>query len=221
MTIKLYYDFMSQPSRALYILLKASKCNFEPKYVDVRKGEHLSEAYSKINRFNRVPVIDHNGFVLTESVAIMNYLSREGIVPESLYPKDSKHRARVEEYLEWQHVGFRFPLAWHFRVKVLFKEPDQKRVASYEKRMVAALEEFEAKWLDKSTFLTGETPTVADLLAACEVEQPRMADFDPSARYPKIAAWLQKVRQHFNPHFDEAHVVVNKIAAKYNKQAKL
>ncbi|KAJ2949292.1 hypothetical protein O0L34_g6241 [Tuta absoluta] len=221
MSFKLYYDFMSQPSRAVYILLKTAKCNFEPKYIDVRKGEHLSEAYTQINRFNKVPVIDHNGFILTESVAIMNYLSREGIIPEYLFPKDSKHRARVEEYMEWQHVGFRFPLAWHFRVKVLFKEQDPKRIANYEKRMVAALEEFEAKWLGKSSFLTGDTVTVADLLAACEVEQPRMADFNPSEKHAKIAVWLQKVREHFNPHFDEAHVVVNKVAAKYNKQAKL
>lgn len=38
MTLKLYYDLMSQPSRALYILLKATGCNFESKYVDLRKG---------------------------------------------------------------------------------------------------------------------------------------------------------------------------------------
>lgn len=48
----------------------------------------------------------------------MNYLSREGIIPESLYPKDSKARAMVQEFLEWQHVGLRLPCAMYFRVKV-------------------------------------------------------------------------------------------------------
>lgn len=39
MTLKLYYDLMSQPSRALYILLKTSKCNFEPKITHIGKGK--------------------------------------------------------------------------------------------------------------------------------------------------------------------------------------
>lgn len=220
MPIKLYCDLMSQPSRALYILLKSIKCDFEPKFVNLRQAEHYSEEYSAINRFQKVPVIDHNGFILTESVAILKYLSRENVIPESLYPKESKAQARVEEFLEWQHAGLRLHCAMYFRVKylnpVMFGKPaDPVSLAGYESRMEAALTEFNEKWLGRGTdFINGNSPTVADLLAACELEQPRMSGYDPSENFKNIQVWWKKVREHFNPYYDEGHVIVNKIIRK-------
>nr|QGZ00478.1 glutathione S-transferase theta1 [Glyphodes pyloalis] len=226
MAIKLYYDLMSQPSRTLYILLKSLNCNLELKSVDLRKGEHYSEEFTKVNRMQRVPVIDHNGFVLSESVAIVKYLSRENIIPENLYPRESRLQARVEEFLEWHHVGLRLHCAMYFRVKymdpILFgRKTDERQIASYERRMVSALEDFNSKWLGRGTpFIVGESVTVADLFAATELEQPRMAGYDPKEHFPVIATWAQKVREFF-PHYDEAHVILNKVIAKQSKTSKL
>lgn len=223
MPLKLYCDLMSQPSRALYILFNSIKCNFEAKFVNLRGAEHYSEEFTAINRLQKVPVIDHDGFVLTESVAILKYLSRENVMPESLYPKESKAQARVEEFLEWQHTGLRLHCAMYFRVKylnpVMFGKPtDAKTLEGYESRMEAALTEFDTKWLGRGTdFITGNTPTVADLLAACELEQPRMSGYDPSENYKNIKVWWKKVREHFNPYYDEGHVIVNKIIKKNSK----
>ncbi|XP_013194289.1 glutathione S-transferase theta-1 [Amyelois transitella] len=225
MSLKLYFDLMSQPSRALYILLKKINYQFEPKYVDLRKAEHYSEEFTKINRIQRVPVIDHNGFILTESVAIYNYLSREGIIPDSLFPKESKQRARVEEFLEWHHIGLRLHCAMFFRVvymdPILFNRkntPD--KVATYEGRMETSLEDFDTKWLGRGhDYVAGDSITVADLVAACELEQPRMAGYDPKKKYSNIATWYEKVRDHFNPYYDEAHVILNKVVAKQAKTA--
>ncbi|XP_014360250.2 glutathione S-transferase theta-1 [Papilio machaon] len=227
MALKLYYDLMSQPSRALYILLKATKCNFESNYVDLRKGEHYTEGFSKINRLQKVPVIDHNGLLLSESVAIINYLSREGVIPETLYPRDSRTRALVQEYLEWQHVGLRLHCAMYFRVKyldpiLLGRTPSEEQIKGYEERMVSALQLLETKWLGRGTdFIVGNNVTVADLWAACELEQPRMAGFDAKDKFPNIATWWTKVRQNFNPHYDEAHIILNKIVQKQQKASKL
>nr|AKS40350.1 glutathione S-transferase theta 1 [Chilo suppressalis] len=224
MSIKLYCDLMSQPSRTLYILLKTIKCDFETKLVDLRKGQHFSDEFTKINKIQRVPVIEHNGFILSESVAIVNYLSREGIIPDNLYPQDSKKRARVEEFLEWHHIGLRLPCSMYFRVKQLDpiitgKQPEAKTVAGYENRMLQSLDTFSTKWLNQGhDFLCGNTVTVADLFAACELEQPRMAGYDPKEHFPAIATWAKKVQQHFNPYYDEGHVIVNKVI---NKQKKM
>ncbi|XP_050350705.1 glutathione S-transferase theta-1 [Nymphalis io] len=225
MSIKLYYDLMSQPSRALYILLKTAKCNFEPKLIDLRRGEHYSEEYTAINRFQRVPLINHDGFILSESVAIIKYLARENLIPESLYPKDSKSQARVDKFLEWQHIGLRLHCAMYFRAKymdpILFgKQPDAKTIEGYTRRMESALETFDTHWLNNGTeFVAGNTITVADLLAACELEQPRMAGYNPADNFDGISKWWKKVRDHFNPHYDEAHVILNKIVSKQTKSA--
>lgn len=50
---------------------------------------------------------------------------------------------------------------------------DQKNLEGYLRRMENALESFDSLWLGQGhKFITGENITVADLLAACEVEQP-------------------------------------------------
>lgn len=225
MVLKLYYDLMSQPSRVLYILLKTMKYDFEPKYVNLRKAEHYSEDFTKVNRMQRVPVIDHNGFILTESIAILKYLSRENIIAESLYSKESKLQARIEEFLEWQHIGLRLHCAMYFRVVhmdpiLTGRKSEEKTIQGYKRRMMMALDDFDTKWLGRGTaFIVGETPTVADLVAACELEQPRMAGFEPKDHFPNIAAWWPKVRDHFAPHYEDAHVILNKIIDKMDRAA--
>lgn len=68
MVLKLYFDKMSQPSRALLMFVRANKsvipCEEMP--VALRKGEHLNDKFAQINPFQKVPVVEHNDFVLTE-----------------------------------------------------------------------------------------------------------------------------------------------------------
>ena len=81
----------------------------------------MSSEYKKeVSKFGKVPVLHHGDFRLTESVAILRYLSREtsGNELDKWYPKDSKVQARVDEYLEWQHLETRAKCAVYFQKKV-------------------------------------------------------------------------------------------------------
>uniref|UniRef100_K1QWE7 Glutathione S-transferase theta-1 n=1 Tax=Magallana gigas TaxID=29159 RepID=K1QWE7_MAGGI len=110
--LKLYYDLMSQPSRALYMFVKLNRIPFEDKAVALRSGEHKQEAFTKINPVQLVPVIDDGGFVLTER----HYLCNRYDLPEHWYPrKDIKAQAKVNEYLNWQHANTRMNCAMVFR----------------------------------------------------------------------------------------------------------
>jgi hypothetical protein len=44
-----------------------------------------------------------------------------------------------------------------------------------------------------------------------------IAGYDPRTEYPKISAWLERVRQDLSPHYDEAHKIINKIAGRKAK----
>ncbi|XP_045129234.1 glutathione S-transferase theta-1-like [Portunus trituberculatus] len=217
--LKLYIDLMSQPSRALYIFLKKTKIPFETNLVNLAKGAHRTEEYAAINPFQQVPAIDDNGFKLSESVAILRYLCREHNIDDHWYPKDSKAQARVDQYLEWQHVNTRISCAMYFQHKFLIPkmfgtEVNEKKVADFQSRMEDALENFETIWLKDQLFLAGNKASIADILAACELEQPSMAGYDVCEGRPLVTAWLQRVREAFHPYYDEGHAIVSKVRAK-------
>lgn len=218
MSLAYYYDLMSQPSRALYIILKMSGVQFEDCPVALRNGEHMTEEFkTNINRFQKVPCIIDDGFKLAESIAVLRYLSAKGKIPEYLYPKYFVEQARVDEFLEWQHITLRITCALYFRTVWLEplmtgKIPSQDKIENLKGHMEQNLDIIENVWLETTDFLCGKQLTVADIFAACEIEQTRMADYDVRIKYPKIRAWLKRVRAACNPHYDHAHQFVYKIS---------
>ncbi|XP_062137777.1 glutathione S-transferase theta-1 isoform X1 [Drosophila sulfurigaster albostrigata] len=225
-SLRFYYDLMSQPSRALFIIFRLSGMQYEDCVVQLRNGEHLTDEFKhNINRFQRVPCINDNGYKLAESVAILRYLSAKGKIPEHLYPKYFVDQGRVDEFLEWQHNTIRVTCALYFRTVWLDplltgRAPTEAKIETLRILMERNLDIIEEVWLAKSEFLTGSSLTVADIFAACEIEQTRMADYDVRIKYPKIRAWLKRVRQSCNPHYDTAHHFVYKISGT-GPQAKL
>ena len=97
-----------------------SQQGFTPVEIRLNRNEHKTPEYTKINPVQQIPAIletDSDGishpFVLSESQAIMRYLMNTRFAGDSsphdhLYPsKDMQARAKVEEYLDWNHVGLR------------------------------------------------------------------------------------------------------------------
>ncbi|KAJ1531003.1 hypothetical protein ONE63_005835 [Megalurothrips usitatus] len=211
MTLKLYFDLLSQPSRALKIFFDIAKVPFEPCPVALRNGEHKQEPYLSVNRFGRVPAIDDDGFKLSESVAIVRYVANKYGVPNNWYPKDLKGQAVVDEFLEWHHLDLRLGCAMYFQSKLLIpmmtgKPPSDKAVQMYENRMNSSLDNIENMWLgDGRPFLTGHQISIADLFAASEIEQTIFGGHDPTKDRPKLGAWLERVRRDLNPHYATAH----------------
>lgn len=82
--------------------------------------------------------------------------------------------------------------------------------------MEESLNHLENVWLSSSKYIVGDNLTIADLFAACEIEQVRLASYNPFEGRPKLSAWYDRVKQETNPFYDEAHVFLNKIVAKNN-----
>ncbi|KAL1132834.1 hypothetical protein AAG570_010786 [Ranatra chinensis] len=224
--IRFYYDNLSQPCRALEIFLKVNKIPFEGKFVHLSSGDHLTDTYRKINPFKKVPVIDDNGFLLTESVAILRYLCREKDVPDHWYPKDSRRQARVDEYLEWQHIETRAQCSLYFRAKFLDplltgKAAKSLRVSNYKRRMEKVCDQIESVWLKGKLFIAGDQISIADLLAATELEQLRPTLYDPTIGRPLMAGWMERVKRATTPHYEEVHSRIYKLAERVFKEETL
>lgn len=85
--------------------------------------------------------------------------------------------------------------------------------------MESSLNNLENVWLESANrkFLASEEISFADILAACELEQPKMAWYDPFEGRPLLKSWYERVKEATNPYYDEAHVVVKKVIANNNK----
>jgi len=99
--LKLYNYFRSSPSYRVRIALHLKGLEF--KYVPIHLlnngGEQNSAEYQKINPAKEVPSLEHEGAIISQSVAIIEYLD-EAFPTPALYPKEPHKRARVRQLAE-------------------------------------------------------------------------------------------------------------------------
>ncbi|OWF47901.1 glutathione S-transferase theta-1-like [Mizuhopecten yessoensis] len=228
MALKYYYDLMSQPSRAVYIFLKMTNIPFVPKPVALRSGEHHTDEYKKLNPLSLVPVIDDDGFVLTESVAILKYLAVKYNVADHWYPRtDLQAQARVDEYMNYQHMNTRYNGGMIFQQLVIIPRamrakiqwPMVENARNRLENVVSHLENYFLK--DNKPYLCGSDISLADLLGICELMQLyACCEENIYESNPVVKAWVDRVMARTAPHFEEANKIVNRSRSVYSKQKK-
>jgi len=92
--MKLYTFFRSSASFRVRIAMNTKGLKYEPALVSLPKGEHLEAKYRSINSQGLLPALDDAGHVLTQSLAIMEYLDEVHPGPK-LLPSDPLDRAYV------------------------------------------------------------------------------------------------------------------------------
>ena len=92
--MKLYGFFRSGTSHRLRIALRLKGLGVEYVPVDLRTGQHLTDEYKALNPQGLVPALVHQGRVLIQSPAIIEWLEERYPTP-ALIPADIDDRARV------------------------------------------------------------------------------------------------------------------------------
>uniref|UniRef100_A0A8D1D4B7 glutathione transferase n=1 Tax=Sus scrofa TaxID=9823 RepID=A0A8D1D4B7_PIG len=216
MGLELYLDLLSQPCRAVYIFAKKNGIPFELRTVDLRKGQHLSGAFAQVNPLQKVPVLKDGDFILTESVAILLYLTRKYKVPDHWYPQDLQACAQVDEYLAWQHTTLRrncLRALWHKVMLPVFMGElvSPETLGTTLAELDVTLQVLEDKFLQSKAFLAGPHISLADLVAITELMHPVGAGCQVFEGRPKLAAWRQRVEVAIGEVlFQEAHEVILK-----------
>ncbi|HYL57431.1 MAG TPA: glutathione S-transferase family protein [Candidatus Acidoferrales bacterium] len=88
----------SRTIRAHWMLMELGlDYQFHP--IRSRTGETLSAEFLQLNPRHKIPVLRHGSFVLTESAAIVQYLSETFAKPDQFYlPADARSRATLNEW---------------------------------------------------------------------------------------------------------------------------
>ncbi|XP_071386299.1 glutathione S-transferase theta-1a [Centroberyx affinis] len=216
MPLELYLDLHSQPCRSVFLFAKKVGIPFEYKAVDLASGQQYGEEFGKINVVRKVPVMRDGSFVLTESVAILKYLAEKfsASVPDHWYPADLQRRARVNEYLSWQHGAVRAHGSKVFWFRALVpiitgSDVPKEKMDSALEDLTQSVNLLEEKFLQKKPFITGEKISLADLVAVVELMQPVGTGLDVFEGRPVLSAWRDRVKKEIGGDlFDEAHKVI-------------
>ncbi|XP_033973413.1 glutathione S-transferase theta-1a [Trematomus bernacchii] len=219
--MELYLDLHSQPCRSVFLLAKAIGIPFEFKLVELSAGQQYSEEFGKINFMRKVPVMKDGSFVLTESVAILKYMLQKhsSSLADHWYPADLQQRARVNEYLSWQHMNLRAHGSKVFLLKALFpvimgSEVPKEKMDAAVQDLNQSLQMLEDKFLQNKPFIVGDKISVADLVAIVEIIQPVATGLDVFEGREKLTAWRERVKKALGEKlFAEAHEVIMKVGS--------
>lgn len=129
----LYHGANSVCSVKVRIVLAEKGLAWEGRHIDLPKGEHLAEAYLKINPRAVVPVLDHDGVLIRESTVICEYL--DGLDDAvRLVPAERLAQARMR--------------IWGVNTAEYHDSVNTLTFASFQRRMLLAKtpEELAARW---------------------------------------------------------------------------
>jgi glutathione S-transferase/GST-like protein len=131
-SLELYHWEPGANSGELLILLHEKAIAFRSHYVDLLRFEQLSPAFLALNPRGQVPVLVHDGRVLTETTLILEYL--DAVFPDPpLVPASVADRYRMHVWTKWadEYVAPALCLiGWHERMAPLMKQWDLPAIAA-------------------------------------------------------------------------------------------
>jgi len=94
-------DHVSAFAMSVFVALKEKQLSFEQVAVDLKVRENYLAPYRNLSLTCKVPTLVHDGFALSESSAIAEYLDEIAPGPKRLLPLDIKQRARARQLQAW------------------------------------------------------------------------------------------------------------------------
>jgi len=189
--MKLYTFFRSSASFRVRIALNLKGLSYDQAPIHLRRGggEQLMAEYKSINPQALVPALEDNGKILTQSLAIIEYLEEKYPNPP-LLPADPADKAFVRSMA--LVIACEVHPIQNLRVLNYIKKEYQQndeQVNRWAQHWIdlglAALEQMINAQTARGTFCFGDTPTLADICLVPQLGNARRFGCDLS-RYPKI-----------------------------------
>nr|QGA89197.1 glutathione S-transferase delta 1 [Periplaneta americana] len=186
----LYYLPTSAPCRSVLLTAKAVGVDLNLVHTDLVQGAHLKPDFLKMNPQHCIPVLNDNGFVLSESRAICSYLVDQYAKDDSLYPKDPKKRALVNQRLYFD-IGTLYQRFVDYYLSIIYlgQAPDPARFSKLEEAF-----QLLDKFLEGQTWAAGDNLTIADFDLVTSVSSAETFDFDVS-KYPNVVRWYSNAKK--------------------------
>lgn len=128
-------EYFSPYVLSAYVALHEKALPFTLKTVDLASGAQHSAGWPGFRLTQRVPSLEIDGFVLSESSAITEYLDERFAPPEweRLYPHDRENRARARQVQAWLRSDL-LPIREARSTDVVFAGAKKKRRSAKQAR---------------------------------------------------------------------------------------
>ena len=172
------------------IMLSLSGADWQGRFVDFFNGEVDTPEYRKLNVMGEVPLLQHDGQILSQSGVILDYLAGK------LGVFGPENEAERLEILRWtlfdNHKLTSYTATLRF-LRVFTKQEENEVTSFLETRSRAALKILDTH-LANNTFAIGDRLTIADFSMCGYLYFEDEIGIDFSA-YPNIQRWLDDIRK--------------------------
>ncbi|ERL99147.1 glutathione S-transferase [Rhodobacteraceae bacterium HIMB11] len=193
--LRLYHVPLSPFCRKVRLVLAEKKMDVE--LIEERYWEQSTE-FLRRNPAGKVPILRHEGALLTESTPICEYI--EDLNPEpSLIPKDAKARYEMRRLVSWFDDKFHHEVTSNLLYERVNKKvsgqgfPDSKNIKEGARKIKYHLD-YMAWLLEHRRWLAGDTMTLADFAAAAHLSSlDYISDVDWN-RSSVVKDWYAKIK---------------------------
>lgn len=193
--LRLYHVPLSPFCRKVRLVLAEKKMDVE--LIEERYWEQSTE-FLRRNPAGKVPILRHEGALLTESTPICEYV--EELNPEpSLIPKDAKARYEMRRLVSWFDDKFHHEVTSNLLYERVNKKvsgqgfPDSKNIKEGARKIKYHLD-YMAWLLEHRRWLAGDTMTLADFAAAAHLSSlDYISDVDWN-RSSVVKDWYAKIK---------------------------
>jgi len=186
--LKIYGTAMSRTGRCLWAL---EETGIPYQQIPTQIAEAKSPAHLKLNPNGHIPVIDDDGFVLYESMAINFYVAaKAGKAP--LWPESIQQRALANQWSYWAMLEVEPHLVTLLQHKMFLpaEQRSDKAIAGAVDALKAPLTVLD-KHLSGRDYILGKDFTIADLNVASVLSIGQLVQLDFSST-PTVTAWMAK-----------------------------
>jgi len=179
----------SARSRAIRTLWMATELGLQYEHNDIlpRSPETRTPEYRALNPNGRVPTIEDDGFVLSESMAINLYLAKK---LGKLYPTDPRNEALAWQWSFWEVDRLDRQIVNYANHALVLPEAERKpEIAKAAWAEIEPAMDVLETALGKAQWLAGPEFSVADLNVAAALYRGLTMDLK---RWPQVTAWLHR-----------------------------
>lgn len=203
-SLRLYVDsrFLSPYAMQAFVALHEKALAFDLSTVDLEGGAQHAPDYAERSLTGRVPTLVHDGFALSESSAITEYVD-EAFPGTALYPRLPRERARARQVQAWLRSDL-MPIRQERSTEVVFCAPVPAALSAQARAAADKLFFVADRLLDEGAASLFGAWSIVDLDLAIMLQRllrngdpvpPKLGDYARAQwQRPSVRRWVEMER---------------------------